>query len=790
MQTIEKKRGYIFIISLICLFLICSGCSSDVEKKDKHLAKAKEYIANNELNKAVIELKNVIQLDPKNDAAYYDLGESYLKLKQGNEAYEAFSSAVSINPDNINAHLKVGQILLLAKETQKAREKAELILEKSPDNIEALSLLSGIQLQENDIDSAIATLEKVASIDPKHFNTQLSLGRIFLLKASIEQNEISLINDPQKLEDLKAQLKGDIEKAENAFINAIYLDPKSTSPYISLSGIYARTGEWDKAETTLKEMLDSSDSRYQDLYYLATFYEGRSMLDEAENAYQEAVASAPSDDISPLMNLGGYYARRKSYDKALEAFNKAAEIKKDDLNIMASLAQLYFDFGKIDESEAVVDKILEEDKGNLSAVFLKGRLFLYNKDYTNALERFEAVIKDKPENYLAHYMKALCLLEKGDTTLARESLVKAIELNQNLIDARLILAELYIKSGDRNLASEQVEAVLAQSSENVRALIFKGILEEDAKAAEAAFKKVVSLDPENPAGYLRLGVLYNLIGRKDDSLKNLQKSLDLNPMQTNALGMILDIYVKDKRYDDAFSICEKQKEKVKDSPSAFALIEYFEGNIFIEQKDSKKAEEHFNEAIQIDPNILPPYQALASIYAKEKRFDEAIEQYKAIVERNPKYAIAYMFLGILYDHIGDDENAEANYRKALEINPKYGPAANNLAYMLADRGGNIDEALNWAQVAKEQLPNNAPVMDTLGWIYYLKGSYLNAISELRDSLELVPDKAEVNYHLGIAYYKNNQMSKAKECLKKALEIKADFKGAEEARNVLKEIEEN
>jgi len=121
MQTTGEKRIYVFMASLICLFLICSGCSSNEEKRDKHLAKAKEYIASSEFNKAVIELKNVIQLDPKNDAAYYDLGETYLKLKQGNDAYQAFSSAVSINPNNINAQLKMGQILLLAKETEKAR---------------------------------------------------------------------------------------------------------------------------------------------------------------------------------------------------------------------------------------------------------------------------------------------------------------------------------------------------------------------------------------------------------------------------------------------------------------------------------------------------------------------------------------------------------------------------------------------------------------------------------------------------------------------------------------------
>jgi tetratricopeptide (TPR) repeat protein len=79
-------------------------------------------------------------------------------------------------------------------------------------------------------------------------------------------------------------------------------------------------------------------------------------------------------------------------------------------------------------------------------------------------------------------------------------------------------------------------------------------------------------------------------------------------------------------------------------------------------------------------------------------------------------------------------------------------------------------------------------MDTLGWIYYLKGSYLNAVAELQDSLELDPDNPVINYHLGLAYFKNSQPGAAKEFLEKALKIDQTFKGAKEARRVLEEIE--
>ena len=72
--------------------------------------------------------------------------------------------------------------------------------------------------------------------------------------------------------------------------------------------------------------------------------------------------------------------------------------------------------------------------------------------------------------------------------------------------------------------------------------------------------------------------------------------------------------------------------------------------------------------------------------------------------------------------------------------------------------------------------------------YVEKTEFKNAIAEFQDSLMQNPDNPVINLHLGLAYYKNKQPRKAKEFLDKALNINQNFKGAEEARNILKEIE--
>jgi tetratricopeptide (TPR) repeat protein len=764
--NLERSRVFC-CLAILCLSLALGGCGGKEEKKAKHWSRAKQYIEKNELNKAVIELRNVTQLDPKDDAAHYELGEIYLKLKQGREAFQSYSRAAAANPENLPAQLKIGQIYLLGKQAAEARKKAELILEKTPNNIEALMLLSGVQVQERDVAGGIATMEKAVQLDQKHFGARLSLCRLYVLK-------------------------GDLGRAESEYQKVKELDPKSRTPYVELSSLYARAGRWDKAEAELKGLMTALGEDGEGLTLLARFYESRENWPEAEKNYLKAVAVSPKEDVGALMNLAGFHARRKSYEQALDAVRKAAEVRKDDLDILTAMAQLQFDFQKLQEAEASVDRVLGKDKGHPGANFLKGRMYLAKRDFGKSLEHLDLVVKERPNDALVHHFRGLALLGKGERKMAEQDLLKAVELNPWMLESRVILGELFLRDRNLDLARQQIEPALKQAPKNLKVLSLQGtlkILERDAKGAEAVFQEIVSLYPDNAEGQVQLGVIYRATNRGKEALKRFERALELDPFQTDALSLLVDSYVREKQFEKALAACRANKQKVGERPRSVAAVAYLEGSIFLAMKETAKARAHFEQAIEADPNLLAPYASLASLYQSENRLSEAKAQYEAALKRRPDYLQGYMALGTLYDQAGDGEKAEGYYRKALEIKKDFGPAANNLAWNLAERGKNIDEALSYAQLAKEQMPKSAAVMDTLGWIYTLKGVYGSAIAELQDALALAPEVPEINFHLGLAYYKSNQPKEARRYLAKALNLSGGFKGAVEARKVLESIDQ-
>jgi Flp pilus assembly protein TadD len=143
-----------------------------------------------------------------------------------------------------------------------------------------------------------------------------------------------------------------------------------------------------------------------------------------------------------------------------------------------------------------------------------------------------------------------------------------------------------------------------------------------------------------------------------------------------------------------------------------------------------------------------------------------------------------MMLGIIYDGRKEYDKAQAHYEATLNLNPRFAPAANNLAWILVEHGGNIDVALSHAQMAREQQPNDSHIADTLGWIYYKKNANLLAMSLLKEAVEKVPNEPVFHFHYGIAQQKNGDRAGAKKSFQTALKLSQTFSGSEEARKIL------
>src|SRR5262249_7395129 len=200
-----------------------------------------------------------------------------------------------------------------------------------------------------------------------------------------------------------------------------------------------------------------------------------------------------------------------------------------------------------------------------------------------------------------------------------------------------------------------------------------------------------------------------------------------------------------------------------------------------------EAEKDLKRLIALDSTSLEPYSLLGRLYAQQRKLPEALVEFESVAERDPTSVSALTAAAMIYQLQDKGEEAKKRYQRAIEINPNAAYAANNLAYMYAQSGANLDVALQLAQTAKARIPNHPDINDTLGWIYALKGLPSLAIPPLVASTQANPTSATYAYHLGVAYSKAGEKAKARAELERAVKLGGDSREAREAKTLLASI---
>jgi tetratricopeptide (TPR) repeat protein len=197
-----------------------------------------------------------------------------------------------------------------------------------------------------------------------------------------------------------------------------------------------------------------------------------------------------------------------------------------------------------------------------------------------------------------------------------------------------------------------------------------------------------------------------------------------------------------------------------------------------------EAEHAFMKALEIDPKLASSQLFLSDIEQKQGKLDEAMADLSTLAQARPDLAEVPIRMGQLAELKEDWSAANIYYSRALKLEPDSALAKNNLAWVYAEHGGNIDVALRLAQEAKESVPDDLDYSDTLAWILVKTHTYDTAIRLLRECVQKDPGNAWYSYHLGVAYYSAGEKSQAQQLLHMTLELQPAFPEAEKVKKIL------
>jgi tetratricopeptide (TPR) repeat protein len=203
---------------------------------------------------------------------------------------------------------------------------------------------------------------------------------------------------------------------------------------------------------------------------------------------------------------------------------------------------------------------------------------------------------------------------------------------------------------------------------------------------------------------------------------------------------------------------------------------------FLEEGKIDKALNSFDKAVEIAPQDVDARLIIVSILRDQGLYNTSASwliqhlphssanksHSKRLKQRLSNY---YLFLGDMYYH--DMKNlkaAEHMYRQAILANPTNSIACNNLGYMYAEEGIKLDESINLIKRALKQDPNAGCIIDSLGWAYFRKGNFTEAVKLLKKASYLEPAEPEIRLHLAKAHQALGQQKQANTQYRAALKL--------------------
>lgn len=774
---IRKKILKLLMLNIMILGLF--SCNQKEDEFQNYLKEGKTYFQKNELKKAKIQLLNALKINSENSEVYLYLGETYLKERDIRAAVSNYMQAIRINKENKIANQRMGQLLFSAKRYRDALLFLKQAQKSDPNDLNIGFLYSLCLFKNEKIDEAeamVLSLLKKYPNDPK----------LLILKGSIH---LTKYNDFKKAEDsFKKAIQSNKDKFDNFLpllnlymnkglyntVEKLLLDSEKKYPVdskinILLSQYYLSRNKINSAEIQLKKAINKNpqeESYYKELAYVyINYYKD---MPKAEETLKRAI-SKNRENLNGYMNLALYYLSLKEDSNAENILKKAQEKFPNRPEPMRLLAQYYYEIKAFGKAKDTYKKLQSLNKNDKIAELIEAKIYLIKGNLKKSRDILNKLIKEDPNYYEAIYTKALAYLTEGKNKMAKESILKTLEINPAHLKANLLMSELLIQEQDYEEAITYLKKAKKINPVDVRIYINLGrisLLTKDFNGAETNFLKVKELNANGYLGNLYLGNTYLREQKFDEALQEYKTSLEKNPNDLDAISNIPLIYLIKKEKHKAVKFCHDRLLNTTDKRTR-ALILYTLGKVYMASKETTSAKNSFLSSIEENPQIIMPYVQLAKLALMENNISSAIQYYKELEKHDEQNLGILMTIGVLYDQKNDKKNAKIYYTRCLDIKKDFAPAANNLAWLITEQGGNLDEALSFAQIAKGQMPDNPYVSDTLGWIYVKKNAVLSGISQLEDAHKILNKTASVTYHLAYAYFKNNELEKAKKTVNTA-----------------------
>ena len=754
MRSVTKFPSLAIGVGLLALGIGMVGCRSSETRNRGLLETGNKYYNSGKYREASLIYRKLLQKDARYGEAYYRLALTDLRQGQIPSAIRSFRRACELQPNNEDAHVKLGDLHLAIYLANPQKNKAQLkefseladtMLKRNPKSYDGLRLRGYQNLGEGKVKDAITAFSQANAIKPDQPGLVLVLAQAMAGDNRGEESE---------------KLVRSLLEREKAF------GPGYDYLYVQ----YLRLQRLPEAEAVLKLKIANNPKSSDYILQMADFFMRLRKTAEMR-ATLEKITSNSQDFPNGWMLVGDYFYRVRDFEQALSHFQKGVQSQPDKkLAYEKRIVECLVAQDKRAEAVKLAQSLTESYPGDPEAKALRAALRLqssHRREVQTAITELQSAVTRLPENAVIRFRLGEALLSKGEMDQARLQFEEAVKLRPGYLAPKYALGQIYLSKKDYPKASALAEEVLAFSPVSVQARLLRAsalIGMGDRPKARTALEELLKIDAKVSQAAFLLAGLDLVEQRYQQAEEGFRLAYTATPPDLRGLQGLVEVYMAQNKAPQAQKLVEDEIRKSPDSMSLRMAL----ASVAMRTKQFDVAIREYSTIRDRAPNAPENHFSLGEAYRLAGKYTEAAASFQKVRDLAPNDPTGPMYLALVFEATGERTKAKPLYEQVLKLAPDNIIALNNLAFLLAESIENLDQALSYAQRAKQQQPQNLDVADTLGWIYIRKNLSDQAIDIFRDLVTKRPEHVTWRYHLAMALYQKGDKPRARKELEAAL----------------------
>ena len=482
-------------------------------------------------------------------------------------------------------------------------------------------------------------------------------------------------------------------------------------------------------------------------YSISKSYFRLAVLDSAR-VYGEAAVRLDPANRHYLRYLAGVAHEMKTYDRAAELLGQASLLEPERTDILYLQGLEYLAAKKTEPALDAFEKAARIDPYNEAALTQTLTLEIGLNRYAEAIDTVTKLRGLRGGDQRLGITLAELYAKTGQDALAIQTLRELAEGERGNIAYRIALFDHFISAGRNEDFHRELTAYLDKESPSKESLhdFAKLYISRSGKdslfvsPALALLDELIARRPRDSQLFMLKGMYGMMHGRKQEGVELLTKAVQLDSGNATAWEFLITARFESGDKRKAFELLAQARRRLPRQSMRWSAIE---GHLLLFSNEPGKAAAVLETVAR----------------AKTQHQDPAL-----LIQVNTNLAMAYDLLGM-------KKRCRAAYERVIALDPHNTLAMNNLAYLLAEEGIQLRQALRLATNAVMLEPENGVYLDTLGWVHYKLGNYELARQLLEKAVATGVNEADVYRHLAEAYQKLGYEAKAKEMLEKVKGLK-------------------